>query len=459
MKRATSISGTCARLAVGALLLVISSRAALGQTPPAPFTISVAKATAQPAPGLQSFALAQSGGKWLLIGGRTNGFHRTSTVESTFPTRFSNEHIYVVDPLNDQTWEVGLPPQYKQRLRVTNMEFYQDGDTLYFMGGYGSTCDDDKPECYQTYPNVTAIKVSQMIGDITSGKSDVAGNIVSITDERFRVTGGALRKLGGYFFLVCGHDYGSIYKGAVNGTYTDQIARFRISFNGTNLSIGDYSTYTDPNGGSGQNSQLHRRDLNVVEAIRPNGSEGITVYGGVFTSTGGPWRNPIYIDNTGIAPPAIRVDSSFQQKMSIYECGHVTMFDPNSATMYTTLLGGISYYYYNSNGQLEESNLDNPMPFINSITTEARLRDGTTVETPQPPARSLPLLLGANGVFVPAARVPRFHAGDVIDYSKLPSGRSLIGYFYGGIYATAPQSGGFNPTYAEQTIYEVYVAK
>jgi len=446
-------------LLAAVMAFTLSSRPAMGRATlpaPAPFTVSLKKATAQPAPALQSFAFGQSGGKWLLIGGRTNGFHRTSTQESTFPTKYSNEHIYVVDPVNDKTWSVGLPAQYRQQLRVSNMQFYQDGNTLYFLGGYASTCDDDKPSCYQTYPNLAAINVPQMINDIIAG-NDVSRDIVSITDDRFRVTGGALRKLGDYFYLVCGQNYNSIYKGAVEGIYTDQIARFKIQLSGGTLAITDYFTYLYQNS-TGPDSQYHRRDLNVVEAIRSDGSEGITVYGGVFTKTGGPWRNPIYIDQNSGGGVRIIVDSSFEQKMSLYECGHVAMFDPSTKTMYTTLLGGISDYYYDSQGQLQPSNLDNPLPFINSISTEARLADGSTQETPQPPSQSLPELLGANGVFVPASNVALL-AGHVIDYSRLPKGTTMVGYFYGGILATAAQSGVFNPTYAEQTIFEVYVTK
>ena len=34
----------------------------------------------------QSFAIGQADGLWLLVGGRRNGFHRTSDRESTFPS-------------------------------------------------------------------------------------------------------------------------------------------------------------------------------------------------------------------------------------------------------------------------------------------------------------------------------------------------------------------------------------
>ncbi len=444
-------------LALAAIFLV--SLTASGQTS-APFSISVQKADNQPAPALQSFALAESGTRWLIIGGRTSGFHRTSQPESTFPSKYSNEYIYVVDYANDLAWKVGLPPKLKNLLRTSNMEFYQDGDVLYLAGGYGSTCNDDKPECYQTYPNLTAIKVPDIIKAITSGKqADIPKCIVSISDERMRVTGGDLKKIGDYFYLVFGQNYDNIYKGAYTGKYTEQVRRFKINFDGKNLSISDYQAFTDP-AGSGPQSQYHRRDLNVVDAIRADGSKGITVYGGVFTPSGSAWRNPIYIDQNAMGNTNITIDTSFQQKMSLYECAKLLLFDPSSKNMYTTLFGGISYYYYNKQGQLEESNLDNPLPFINSITTLARLSNGSTMEWPQSPSMSLPQLMGANAVFVPDHSLAKYGgSSEVIDFSKLPTGKALVGRIYGGIWATAQQSSEFNPTFASSTIYEVYLER
>jgi hypothetical protein len=340
------------------------------------------------------------------------------------------------------------------------MEYYQDGDVLYIVGGYGSTCNDDRPECYQTFPNLTAIRVSDIIKAITSNRqADIPQCIVSISDERMRVTGGDLKKIGDYFYLVLGQNYDNIYKGAYTGKYTEQVRRFKINFDGKNLSISDYRAFTDP-AGSGPQSQYHRRDLNVADAIRADGSKGISVYGGVFTPNGSAWRNPIYIDQDSMGMTKITIDSSFQQKMSLYECAKLLLFDPASKTMYTTLFGGISYYYYDKQGQLEESNLDNPLPFINTITTLARSSNGSTMEWPQPPSAALPQLMGANAVFVPDPGLAKYGGSrEVIDYSKLPQGRVLVGRIYGGIWATAPQSSEFNPTFASSTIYEVYLER
>src|SRR5262245_19529539 len=130
-------------LLVAALLTLasISPLAAAG----VPFTLSVMPAAKQPAPPLQSFAFAEKAGLWLLVGGRTNGFHRTSSHESTFPSEFENRYFYVVDPVGDREWKVAIPQEFQEFLSATNTEFYQGGDLLVVVGGYGSNCANDDP--------------------------------------------------------------------------------------------------------------------------------------------------------------------------------------------------------------------------------------------------------------------------------------------------------------------------
>ncbi|MDB4947921.1 MAG: hypothetical protein JWM27_570 [Gemmatimonadetes bacterium] len=424
-----------------------------------PYRITVREAANQPAPGLQSFAFAESGGRWLLIGGRRNGFHRTSDRERTFPSRMSNDSVYVVDPAANRQWRAPLPPALRNRLRTTNMEFFQDGNQLYLVGGYGSTCDEDRPDCYQTFPNLTAVRVASAIAAVISGRADsLARSMASITDERMRVTGGALKKVGRSFYLVFGHNYHTIYQGGVSGVYTHQARRFDIEWAGGLPSIVRYRAAPVP-APTADSSQFRRRDLNVVEAIRPNGRVGLTVYGGVFTPHDGAWLNPVYVDSVNAAP-RLTVDRRFTQKMNPYECAQVVMYDRGTRSMLTTLVGGISFYYYDASGTLVPSNINNFMPFVNTVTTLVRRADSTTVEFPQANADSLPARIGANSVFIPRPGIP-IVAGthEVIDFRALPAGRVMLGWMYGGIRATAPQSGELNPTFASSTIYEVWMER
>jgi hypothetical protein len=423
-----------------------------------PFQVSVTASETQPAPPLQSFAIATDQGKWLLIGGRTNGFHRTSTREATFPIANSNEDIYVVDPAAGRAWKSPVPQPFLYQLRSTNMEYYQDGNILYLVGGYGSKCDSDKPECYITFPNLTAVHVHEIVAAIINGQKDISSFITTTKDDRMKVTGGELLKLGDNFYLVFGQDFEGIYKGGITGHYTDQVRRFRINLSGSLPAVTDYHAFSAPDGG-GVDSQYHRRDMNVVEAVRAPAS-GLTVYGGVFTKTAGAWTNPVYIDQDSAGNTKITVDTGFSQKMSQYTCAHLLMFSTRTQVMYTTLFGGISLWYFDRSGTLVPSNLDNYMPFINSITTLSRAPNGQTTESPQPPSQALPELMGANGVFIPATASPRVPGNpDVINLDALPSGETFVGYLYGGIHALSAQVSFINPSYADSTIYRVLVTK
>lgn len=427
-----------------------------------PFHFSVREAAQQPgAPALQSLAVGEHEGLWLLVGGRRNGFHRTSDNESTFPSAWANDSLYVVDVSGGRTWRAPLPPQYRMLLRVNNMQFYQDGDVLYVVGGYGSNCDSDARTCYQTYPNLTAIDVPAVVQAVQAGNAaGIQAGINTIQDERMRVTGGGLKKIGDTFYLVFGQNYDSIYKGAYTGKYTGQVRAFQIANVGGVVQIQNYRAYSDPAGG-GPASQWHRRDLNVVETVWGDGTPGIAVYGGVFTPQGGAWLNPLYV----AAPPAgsdsarITLDSQFAMRMSPYECAQVLLYDPGSRTMYTTLLGGITNWYYNQAGQLVPSTIDNWLPWTAAITTLARTPDGATTEVVQPATQQLPQRMGGNAVFLPAPGLATWAgAPEVLDYSRLPAGDSvLVGWMYGGIWSTADQASEFNPTFANAKVYEVWM--
>lgn len=427
----------------------------------APFIIRLEEVKGTNAPALQSFVFGVYENYWLMVGGRTNGFHGTSDNESTFPTKFSNTNFYVYDILNNKQWKLAIPEAYKWQLQSTNMQHHQDGNTLYCIGGYGSNCADDKPECYQTFPNLTAISVNEAITAIKNGDATaLASAINTVEDERMRVTGGALRKIGDWFYLVMGQNYSTQYKGGITGDYTDQVRKFQIAKeqNGT-PSIRGYVAYNEPwDETDDENNQFHRRDLTVSEAILADKSVGIGVYGGVFTKNGGAFPNPIYIHQSG-SNTSFTLDNGFQQQLNLYECGHVPMFDPTNNVMYTILLGGITDAYY-KNGELMPGNPLNALPFSKHITTVVRLSNGMTLEFPQQ-SPALPTFIGADAEFIINSDLAKYSGSDgIIDFSKLPStGDVLLGAMYGGIVATAQQSSEFNPTYASNKIYQVYLVR
>ena len=429
-------------------LLVFSATAFAQKT----YTISLQALTNQPAPALQSFALAESNGNWLVMCGRTNGFHGTNNQApgTTFPESKANKRIWVINKDSSKTWSAPLPSQYIYTLSATNTQSYQNGDTLYICGGYGLTNDSQ----YVTYPNLSAIRVSGMINAIMSGDTtNLDQYILSIQDTMMQVTGGELLKMNNYYYLVMGQKFTGEYNASVTGAYTDQVRKFSISSSGTTLKSTFIQAYTD-SGTTDANTQFHRRDLNVIPVITPDGQQGITVLGGVFTQIfNGPFQNPVEIYDTQSGTVA-KVDTSFLQQMSQYHCGNILIYNDSSKAMYCTLLGGISFYEYKHGKLIADAN----MPWITSITTIIRDASGTYTENVQPENKSLPGYIGAEGTFVPSSNLLMSGSREIIDFKNIPASGGLIGYFYGGIISTKSQSSSLYPTSANNKIYGVYLS-
>jgi hypothetical protein len=140
---------------------------------------------------------------------------------------------------------------------------------------------------------------------------------------------------------------------------------------------------------------------------------------------------------------------AYQQVMSHYNCANIPVFDSATGTMYSTFLGGISLYDYNTSTNLVA--LDTFVPFISDITTMATHSNGMVEETVLPV--QLPGLLGSNAKFVLNQNIP-YYANEVIRIRDLPNSRILAGYLLGGIRA---QQGNFGTSAANDTIYRIFI--
>lgn len=454
-----------------ALLLVAASLSAAQGT--LPFTIELGATMDIPnAPKLNSPAAAQANGKWLFVGGKLTGLHtfKNATPQNpvnNFPPSEMNDRAWVIDPATQQVWSAPLPPDTGPFLAMTNPEHEQDGDMLYVIGGYGlwpgSTTAPNQPDNMRTFDALTAIQVSGAIDAVVNGKS-LAPFITQIHDGRMRVTGGELRKLGDSFFLVFGQLFDGLYTSNAQAqnlfvqNYTEQIAVFQITTNP--LAISNYKTIaatqlsaangrpksTDP---AANARPFHRRDLTVTPIKTAGGAPAIVAWGGVFVPGQiNAYRKPVYI--TGPAAANVRIDS-YEQFMSQYNCATVPLYSAASKTMYTTFLGGISLYYLFPPTQ--ELKRDGGLPFIDEITTLTVKPDGTSSECIA--AQTLPALLGAGATFFPAPGVKRFENG-VIQLDAI-TGRTLVGYLYGGIRSSSAQTTHGEPTSASSLAIPIYV--
>ncbi|MBV9209971.1 MAG: hypothetical protein JOZ52_05050 [Acidobacteria bacterium] len=515
------------------------------------FTVELKPVAASSLPALHSFSLAVgSDGKWLIIGGRTNGLHAfvqssnngTTPPPNAFPVANANRLVWVIDPATGKTWSApldGLPVSIADALSATNAESAQEGDTLYIIGGYGwdsqkqqmttfgmlnaiqvdetikavmnkstlvpliqqtgtyldcpqfgvsayNTCDQDpntgEPACKQGPGWSDCIKKvqatcraqrQQAIGAcavcVQNGQTQCAWNgqtssIPTVTGYYTKVTGGGLEKVGNTYYLVFGQDFEGLYsvlegdygKWPIIQTYTEQIAG--LQFTSNPLSAAVLNVYQqDPNDLS---APYHRRDLNVLAALAPDGTPRIVAHGGVFVpGQDSAYRQPIFINN-GADPMKVTITvDSYQQVMSQYDCAVLKMFDRSSKSagqMINVFFGGISLYYLDAKtGKLK---LDSGLPFINSLTSLTYNADGSWSEY----IRRAPLdgLMGTDAKFVPVSSVSA--AANGVIYLDAIKGNTLVGYVYGGILASQPKAQAASDTNASYTqssnaLYEVWV--
>lgn len=416
--------------------------------------------------GLQSFESAVHQGRWLLLAGRINGLHDFGTGNDNFPANQQNTTVFVVDPalgtvatrsLADAG--AGLTQAQIDLLSVTSAQSYQSGDTLYLAGGYGV---DTALSTFSTKDALSAIDVPGLmrwVVDALPGDT-AAQHIRQIHDPIFQVTGGAMvQGASGVTLLMLGQDFVGSYVPASNGIYTQQVRRFRISDDGTNLGVTPLAAtpaVPDPN--------LRRRDLNIVPTMRAGADAGWTAWSGVFTLGNGAWTVPVDITRDGtpsMADPA--APTTFKQGMNGYASAHVEFYSQQLQRMYSLLMGGISYAYVS--GGVTQT--DAGLPFINQVTTIAR-DDNTGLVTQHlmtseypliPSTGSNPgnaLLFGAGAKFFPADGIARF-ANGVLDSDQLGRQPRTLGYIVGGIMSTLPNTGAGSDSAASPYVFRVVV--
>lgn len=410
------------RIKILAILLIAFTSQGNAQT--APFHIAIEPMNISGLGGLQAYAWGQHNGKWLIIGGRLDGLHRRQPF-AAFDVAGHNNQLIVVDPVAQQKWTAplsSLPIGLQEQLSSTNMEFFQEGNYLYLVGGYGYS---NTSADHITYPNLSAVKVPDVINAVINGTS-FATNFRQITDTMFAVTGGYLNKINNTFYLTGGQKFIGRYNpmGPTHGPgfvqiYTNASRKFTIFDNGVTLSVTHLPAIVDA-------ANLHRRDYNVVPQIMPTGQEGLTAFSGVFqVGVDLPYLNCVNIDSTGHT-----VNNAFSQYYNHYHCAHIPIYSASNNEMHTVFFGGIAQYY-DSLGILVQ---DNNVPFVKTIARVTRDASGTMAEYKLPIA--MPTLLGAGSEFIPINTLPHY-SNEVFKLDNFTADTTLVGYIYGGISSTA----------------------
>jgi hypothetical protein len=416
------------------------------------FTVEIEPVTILNAPNVHSFSWGKtSDGKWIIIGGRIDGLHQRQPF-AAFLESDNNTDIYLVDPIDNQTWSASLnvlQASIFEQLQSTNQEFVQRDNTLYVIGGYGYS---ETQNDHITYPNLTAINIDGLATAIMNGTS-ITSYFRQISNTNMAVTGGQLGLLDDVFYLCGGQYFEGRYNpmGPGHGpgfiqNYTDEIRNFEIVDDGTNLSIINYTAQNDVN-------NLHRRDYNMSPQIFPNGETGFTMFSGVFQhDVNLPWLNTVDVTASGYT-----VNNSFNQYLSQYHSAKVPIYDVINNTMHTVFFGGISQYKLDENDNLVQ---DDNVPFVNTISKVTRFNDGSMLESSLDIV--MPALLGSGAEFIPIDENSNYLSNGIVDLNNLQIGATLVGHIFGGIESSQENIFFINngtQSSASNQIFEVYINK
>jgi hypothetical protein len=434
------------RTTITALLLALGIHA-FGQTD---LTLTIEEVAWANAPGLQSFVVGQHDGKWLLLGGRKDGLHRRQPF-AAFLAADNNTMAYVADPATMEVWSTSiasLPVAVAEQLQSTNMEFAQRDTVLYIVGGYGysATAGD-----HITHGMLTAVNIPSAMSAIMNGGT-LNAHVRHVQSMEMAVTGGYMHLLNGTFHLVCGQYFEGRYNpmGPNQGPgfiqqYTEAIRKFDVVDNGTAISIANYTETVDA-------ANLHRRDYNMVPQVFPDGSEGFTVFSGVFQPDADlPWHNTVNVTASGYT-----VNNAFDQMLSQYHSAHLPIRNTATNAMHTLFFGGMSRYHYDTqSGSLID---DEAVPFVRTISLVTRHADGTMSEMAL--EQQMPALLGSGAEFMPVLSAP-YLTNEILDLNALPQGEAtLVGHIFGGIESSAENIFFVNDgtqSWASNRLFKVYI--
>lgn len=410
-----------------------------------PFRIHLEPVPVTGFPGLHSFAFGRDGDTWLLVGGRLDGLHARQPNVS-FPASSNNRRMMVIDPVGRQYWSApltSLPVAVQEQLQSTNMNFYQRGDSLYLVGGYGFSATSNN---HITFPALTVLHVGEVIAGVKAGAIPSA-SVHHVRDERLAVTGGQLVWQGNQFLLVGGHRFDGRYNPmggpSFTQSYTNALQRFGVGREGGELVIHPFSVVRDE-------VHLRRRDFNLLPFVGADGEDGHLISSGVFQREADlPFLYPVVITQDGYRPVP-----SFEQRLSHYHSPKVALFDAQRNEHHMVFFGGLAQYYFAEETLVQ----DDLVPFVSTISRVTRLPDGSFEEVAL--SEEMPDLRGTSAEFIPADGLPRRHNGTLM-LDELPS-ETLIGYIVGGI--DTPLRNPFTQNLTAQTtasprVYAVYLTR
>jgi hypothetical protein len=463
-----------------------------------PYSITLTGFSITGFPGVHSAVVAGAPEKLIVLGGRRNGLHgfpggHNAQAGPAFPKTEANDTIYVLNLATKQLLGSAsvntLPVKIANQLKATNLQYEMLNGWLYVMGGYGP---DAAKGSLTTLGYVTVINFDALANAVINHQpldgAFANANIVQFDHLALALTGGDLELLpdgsgGTMFVLAFGQQYDGEYTpggGLVNQNYADGVRVFKFTGSPKPTSITFVNSIPNPPGTQlNPENPYHRRDLTMKASVDASGNRRLVAYGGVFK--GGRFEGfvtPVFINpapSPSPNPVTLTENTATTQLMSQYDTAAIQLYDSTGKIMYTTFMGGISQYYWDSatnSLKRDPANISqgiDGLPFINSIST---LKMPTTTDIGSQylhvgqtfaPSGGIPQcsngtttvpapLGGAETKFVIATGVQQITAG-VITLNSISS-TSVVGYLVGGIAATAPYSAN-GPTCASNMFYTV----
>lgn len=410
------------------------------------YQLTLVKETVQGAPALHSGVCVTYDGKWVFVGGRTNGLHGFQP-PFAFPTSGRNETIYVVDPQVNQTWQstaTTFPDSIFEAICSSNMEYYLDDSILYIVGGYGWK---NSVNDFITFPTLTSVNVALLINKVQNNLP-IDGLFHQTTDSLLAVTGGHLVKMNSSFYLVFGHRFDGTYAATATGiytqTYTEQIRKFFFNHYSSYNQVSFIQAATDT-------TLYHRRDYNLTPQIFPDGSFGYTAFSGVFQKgIDQPFFTTMNVQNdTGI------INTGFNQQLANYHCAVMPAYDSLNNKMHSWFFGGMAMYSIDtSNGQMVT---DTAVPFVKTISRVTR--DGSGLISESVENFRLHDYEGSNAHIIWKEDSIYLEKKQVLRLDKITKS-TQVGWMVGGIVSPEPNISSTDPSssYASPFIYKIFIS-
>jgi hypothetical protein len=379
-------------------------------------------------PALHSFVHGtDSQNNWVLIGGRTDGLHKRRPFEA-FDPEFNNLSIYKVDMDSKTIWEAGiqgLEPALVDQLQSSNMEYHQIGQRLILMGGYGYS---QISQAFVTYPSFIIVDL-ELLSDAIENGQPIAPAFEQVDDNRAAVTGGQLQYIEDKFYLVGGHRFDGAYNphGPDHGPgfsqeYTNEIRIFELDFDANPTAIVNYEAIFDE-------TNLHRRDFNLMPQIFENEELGLTAFSGVFQHN----VDLPFLNIVDIKGDQYTVNNDFSQLLNQYHTARISLYSQTQQKNTSVFFGGIGQYYFDAQGQLVN---DTDVPFVKTVSVVERNANGELNEYRMP--FEMPGYLGAAAEFINNNDATYFE-NIIFDQDAMgENNKFLLGYIIGGIESTQP---------------------